>query len=399
MTLPMSQRFTIVRAAPIDDEGEWEDAFWRMHLYVGLGAFTLGAFLLLLYLRLTPHGPHRVLLSAIALTSVAVWLGVFFPLGMRCIANDRRDVFFFAWSMTTLALIALCAALDGGEKSPLSILLVLPVLFSGLVYPPLQVGALAILGVVLFSGVAATGSTLPPRALVTGVMLGLTGTISVVAAVNREIKDEARRQLARKLHELATHDGLTGCLSHHAFSDALESEGNRARRNGKAFSVVMADIDSFKKINDSNGHDVGDATLRAVAAALSGAARTADVTGRLGGDEFAVLLPETDHRQAHRVARRFQEAVRAAPTTVPVTVSFGTASWSGPSDLATEVLRRADRALYAAKDAGRDRLVAWEPGAELVRPLHLESGAPARELTARHSSDTDDLRELPGSSA
>ncbi|HLI74836.1 MAG TPA: GGDEF domain-containing protein, partial [Acidimicrobiales bacterium] len=121
--------------------------------------------------------------------------------------------------------------------------------------------------------------------------------------------------------------------------------------------------------------------------------------GRLGGDEFAVLLPETDHRQAHRVARRFQEAVRAAATAVPVTVSFGTASWTGPSDLATEVLRRADRALYAAKDAGRDRLVAWEPGAELVSRLHPEAGAPARGLTAPHPSDSDALRELPGSSA
>ena len=382
----MHQRFTLVRAAPIDDEGEWEDAFWRLHLWVGIGAFTLGAFLLLLYLRLTPHGPHRGLLTVIAVASVAAWLAVFAPLGVRAIASKRREGFFFAWSVTTLSIIAACAALDGGEKSPLSILLVLPVLFSGLVYPPLQVGALALLGVAFFTVIAATGSTLPPRALVTGVMLLLTGVISVVAAVNREIKDTARRQLARKLHDLATHDGLTGCLTYHAFNDALESEANRARRYGKAFSVVMADIDSFKKINDTNGHDVGDAALRDVARALSGAGRAADVTGRIGGDEFAVLLPETDRRQAIRVARRLQDAVRATPTSVPVTVSYGTASWSGPNDLATEVLRRADRALYAAKDAGRDRLVMWEPSADLVRPLRPDvppSSADHRASTSR----------------
>jgi len=364
----MHQRFTIVGAAPIDDEGEWEDAFWRLHLFVGIGAFTLGALLLLIYLRLTPHGPHRVLLTGLALGSVLVWLTVFAPLGVRAIASRRRDAFFFVWSATTLALIASVAALDGGEKSPLSILLVLPILFSGLVYPPRQVGVLAVLSVVFFTIVVATGSTLPARALVTGVMLGLTGFVSLTAALNREIKDGARRQLARRLHDLATHDGLTGCLTYHAFSDALESEGRRAHRYGNGFSVVMADIDSFKKINDVNGHDVGDATLRAVSGALAEAARGADQAGRIGGDEFAILLPETDHAQALRVAHRLQDAVRAAPTPVPVTVSYGTASWSGPSDSAADVLRRADRALYTAKDAGRDRLAVWDPSADLVRP-------------------------------
>jgi diguanylate cyclase (GGDEF)-like protein len=391
----MRERFTIGRAAPIDDEGEWEDAFWRLHLWVGIGAFTLGAVLLVLYLRMTPHGPHRGLLTAIALGSVACWLGGFAPLGVRAIAANRRKTFFFVWSVTTLALIATVAALDGGETSPLSILLVLPVLFSGLVYPPLQVGALAVLGIAAFSVVAATGSTLPPRALVTGVMLGLTGIISLTAALNREIKDGARRQLARKLHELATRDGLTGCLSYHAFGDALEAEGNRAQRYGGSFSVVMADIDSFKKINDVNGHDVGDATLRAVARALSQGARSADVTGRIGGDEFAVLLPETDRGQALRVALRLQDAVRGASTPVPVTVSYGTASWSGPTDVATDVLRRADRALYAAKDAGRDRLVVWEPSADQVRPLRPT--LPAGD--ARHVPGSDVLEEFPSAQA
>jgi diguanylate cyclase (GGDEF)-like protein len=313
----------------------------------------------------------------LALGSVVGWLTVFAPLGVRAIASKRREPFFFVWSVTTLSLIATVAALDGGEKSPLSILLVLPVLFSGLVYPPAQVGALAVMAVVAFTIVAATGSTLPPRALVTGVMLGLTGIISLTAAMNRAIKDGARRQLAQKLHDLAHHDGLTGCLTYHAFGDALEYEGKRARRYGNAFSVVMADIDSFKKVNDVNGHDIGDATLRAVSRALSEAARTADKTGRIGGDEFAVLLPETDHGQALRVAHRLQDAVRAAPTPVPVTVSYGTASWSGPTDTAADVLRRADRALYSAKDAGRDRLAVWEPSADLVRPLRPQPTSPS----------------------
>jgi diguanylate cyclase (GGDEF)-like protein len=385
-----------VGAAPIDDEGEWEDAFWRLHLFAGIGAFTLGALLLLIYLRLTPHGPHRTLLAGLALGSVVVWLTVFAPLGIRAIASKRREPFFFVWSVTTLALISTVAALDGGEKSPLSILLVLPILFSGLVYPARQVGALAVLSIAFFAIVAATGSTLPPRALVTGVMLGLTGIISLTAALNRDIKDGARRRLAQKLHDLATHDGLTGCLTYHAFSDALESEGKRARRYASAFSVVMADIDSFKKINDVNGHDVGDAALGAVSRALCEAARGADKIGRIGGDEFAILLPETDRGQALRVAHRFQDAVRAAPTPVPVTVSYGTASWSGPSDSAADVLRRADRALYSAKDAGRDRLAVWEPGADTVRPIRGDRTPPSGAYPAASAAAR---REDPGAPA
>ena len=357
----MRQRFTIGRPAPIDDEGEWEDAFWRLHLYVGIGSFTLGASLLLVYLGLTPHGPNRAVLAGICCTSIVVWPSVFGPIGARAVGSPGRDAFFFWWSVTTIAVIAVCAALDGGEKSPLSILLVLPVLFAGLVYPPRQVGVLATLALVSFLIVATTGATLPARAVVTGVMLGLTGIISVTAAVNRGIKDEARRRLARSLHDLATHDGLTGCTTYLAFGAALEAEGNRARRYGRVFSVMMADIDSFKAVNDDHGHLVGDATLRAVAGALPSGARVGDVTGRVGGDEFAILLPETGHDQALEVARRIQEAVRAAQTPVPITVSYGWASWSGPGDSEADVRRRADQALFAAKRAGRDRLAEWEP--------------------------------------
>ncbi len=145
----MRQRLSL-RSAPIDDEGEWEEAFWRLHLFAGIGSFTLGALLLLIYLRLTPHGPHRVLLGAVALGSVVAWLALFGPLGVRAIGSRWQGTFFFCWSVITLALIAACATLDGGEKSPLSILLVLPVLFAGLVYPPRQVAALAVLSLVVF---------------------------------------------------------------------------------------------------------------------------------------------------------------------------------------------------------------------------------------------------------
>jgi diguanylate cyclase (GGDEF)-like protein len=328
---------------------------------MGIGSFTLGAFLLGGYLMLTPHGPHRGLLLALDLSGIGCWLGVFGPVGTRVIETTWRVPFFFIWSVTTLALIAIAAGLDGGPESPVTGLLVLPVLFAALVYPLAAVVTLAVVAEAFFVMVAATGPVLnTSRVAMTGVSLGLAGGIAVMAAINRHAQDLDRRRLTARLHRLATRDGLTGCLTYQAFQDALETEVARVRRSGRPFSVVMVDLDSFKNINDAHGHDVGDATLRCVAQALLTATRATDVVGRLGGDEFAVLLPETDASQAPGVAARFQSQVRSAETPVGVTVSLGTATWSDDPEGAAAVTRRADQALYSAKRGGRDRLVVWE---------------------------------------
>jgi len=328
---------------------------------MGIGSFTLGAVLLFGYLVLTPHRPHRGLLIAMDAGGVACWLGVFLPVGTRILQTKWRVPFFFIWSVTTLALIAVAVGLDGGVESPITGMLVLPVLFAGLVYPVTTVVALVLVAEAFYSIIASTGAVVSTsRATMTGVTLSLAGGIAVMAAVNRSAQDQDRRQLTDRLHKLATRDGLTGCLTYQAFQDALEAEGGRARRHSRPFSVVMVDLDSFKDINDAHGHDVGDATLRGIAQALLSAARSTDVVGRLGGDELAVLLPETDASQAPLVAERFQSHARSAKVPVGVTMSFGAATWSDQFDNPAEVIRHADQALYSAKHAGRDRLAVWE---------------------------------------
>jgi diguanylate cyclase (GGDEF)-like protein len=269
--------------------------------------------------------------------------------------------FFFIWSVTTLALIAVTAGLDGGAQSPVTSLLVLPVLYAALVYPLSPVIGLAMIAEVFYLIIAVTGTVVSlSRVTMTAMSLALAGGIAVMASINRNAQNQDRQRLTARLHKLATRDGLTGCLTYQAFQDALEVEVARARRHGRPFSVVMADLDSFKDINDAHGHDAGDATLRAVVQALQAAARTGDVVGRLGGDELAVLLPETDVAQAPLVVERFQSRVRSAAVSTDVTVSFGVATWSDQFQSAAEVSRHADQALYSAKHAGRDRLVVWE---------------------------------------
>jgi diguanylate cyclase (GGDEF)-like protein len=129
-----------------------------------------------------------------------------------------------------------------------------------------------------------------------------------------------------------------------------------ARRHGHPLSIAICDLDHFKRINDGFGHKTGDAVLVAAAHAMGTHLRAEDQLGRLGGEEFLVLLPDTDGPAAHHVAEKLRAELAAAGTPVPVTVSIGVATWDGeaPEDL----LHRADEALYAAKQAGRDRVMA-----------------------------------------
>ncbi|MGH9029651.1 MAG: GGDEF domain-containing protein [Acidimicrobiales bacterium] len=349
------------RLAGTDPAGPHADAFWKRHVDMGVGSFVLGAVALLVYFLRTPHGAHRGALEVLGITSIACWIFVFAPVGRWAVTTRWRRSFFRVWSLSTLVVVVVAVALDGGSKSPLGVLLVLPVLFAALVYPPFEVGMMALLSetafVVIVVSEPGPGAS---RSLVTGVMLALAGVISLMASVNRYVQERSTGRLQTRLHELATHDGLTGCLSYRAFREALSAEAARARRYLRPFSVVLADLDSFKSINDTYGHDVGDVIVRGVARAFRTGARAPDVVGRIGGDEFAILLPETSSVRAEQVARRLQQHVRNTSFPVAVTVSYGSATWFGPGDDLEEVIRRADQALYAAKHAGRDRLLLWE---------------------------------------
>ncbi|WP_139668400.1 sensor domain-containing diguanylate cyclase [Pseudomonas sp. F16(2018)] len=209
--------------------------------------------------------------------------------------------------------------------------------------------------------------------LVCGLLL-LTGGIGwlLIRAMCRRslVEDElrvAQQQLLasnEQLERLAMHDALTGLANRRNFDDTLTQETCRARHSGNALSLLMIDIDHFKRYNDSYGHLAGDACLQQVASRLSACMRRPpDLLARYGGEEFAAILPDTDCAGAASVARTILEYLdhdpidhRDSPFT-QVSVSIGIASASG-SDLesAQALVARADRALYIAKNAGRNRL-------------------------------------------
>jgi diguanylate cyclase (GGDEF)-like protein len=165
-----------------------------------------------------------------------------------------------------------------------------------------------------------------------------------------------------RLYELATVDGLTGLYVRRYFDSRLREELERSKRFTTPFSVILLDIDDFKKLNDTHGHAVGDRVLREVAQSMRRNMRGVDIAARYGGEEFAFILPRTAMIDAHAVAERIRAdltevRIVASGLVVPVTASLGVASYpdSGAAD-AAQLLERADVALYRAKATGKNRV-------------------------------------------
>jgi diguanylate cyclase (GGDEF)-like protein len=174
-----------------------------------------------------------------------------------------------------------------------------------------------------------------------------------------------------RLYNLAIFDGLTNLHVARYFHLYLEKELQRCRRYGGQVSLVMCDLDRFKSVNDTYGHQVGDLVLQKVAQVVRDAVRSIDVAARYGGEEFAVILPETDLEGANTFAERLRVKVESAPVpfrgrTLPVTVSVGVASFPAhPATSKAQLVAVADRALYDAKHGGRNRVVTAPVGVPL----------------------------------
>ena len=174
-----------------------------------------------------------------------------------------------------------------------------------------------------------------------------------VAERTREL-EEANARLA----ELAAFDALSGAANRRNFDQALNAEALRSHRYGRPLAVILADIDRFKRVNDTHGHATGDDVIRGVAATLAANCRGSDLVARYGGEEFAVLLPETSAQHAFELAERLRQAIEAADygSAGRITASFGVAEL-GADGSPTELMHNADRAMYQAKEQGRNRAV------------------------------------------
>ena len=196
-------------------------------------------------------------------------------------------------------------------------------------------------------------------------------TLSVVAGM--ALVASRSQTEAGRLAYAATVDALTGLLNRTSLDGRLHQEFERAKRASNQLAVVMGDVDDFKTINDTHGHQIGDAVLQVVGAIIRSAVRVFDVCARYGGDEFAILMPSTDHTSAAACAERIRRRVSeyrgdpVAPILPALTISVGVAVIEA-GDTPAELILRADRALYQAKAAGKN----------CVR-VHAPAGRPHRE--------------------
>lgn len=180
--------------------------------------------------------------------------------------------------------------------------------------------------------------------------------IAVVGVAMAGLQSLRRSQAT--LARLVTQDALTNVLNARAFAERLGQELDRNRRYPRPLALLYLDLDDFKIINDTHGHQTGDAVLRLVADAMRSSVRTADVVGRLGGDEFAVLMPETDAQLANEAAKRLVAGLRNVFKGTPnVTASIGVVACTATDASTDDLLRRADAAMYDAKRMGKDRVV------------------------------------------
>ncbi len=236
----------------------------------------------------------------------------------------------------------------GGFSSPLrQVYLLLLVYFAAFYGTQRLVATASLAGLSLVAtelGPHAGDAASTPTDLVTGLVAWLTIVVTVHVLVQR-------------LRSSAHTDPLTGLVDHGTFWDAVALEQARADRDDSCYSVLLIDLDHFKSVNDTHGHQMGDAILRGVGELLSRRTRRVDVAARYGGEELAVVLSATGSVGARTAAEKVRRRIGQLRAGVPVTASVGVATYrAGDPRGPAEVVRAADEALYRAKRAGRDRV-------------------------------------------
>jgi len=185
------------------------------------------------------------------------------------------------------------------------------------------------------------------------------GTVTHFVAIQRDFTQH--KILAETLEKLSKLDSLTDLYNHRSFNDFSEVEFSRVKRESGIYSILMIDIDHFKKINDSYGHAIGDAVLQHVAMLCKEHIRSHDIVARVGGEEFCIILPNTSKDVALTIAEKLRNILKTTPlvtnnNTIPMTVSIGAAELHHNDINHKDIIERADKALYLAKNNGRNQV-------------------------------------------
>jgi len=208
------------------------------------------------------------------------------------------------------------------------------------------------------------------------------------------------RQTNAQLSALVRTDSLTGIYNYRFFIQSLEQEMERTRRSGQSTALILIDLDHFKKVNDTWGHDIGNNALVHTAQLMRQAVRRLDIPCRYGGEEFVIILPSTDLLTAIQVAERLRELIANTPLAAPhgeikLTASLGVDVYDGGEDQPEKFVKRVDQQMYAAKREGRNRVChAVSPGMESAGNVSCDEKDALFQLFGdRDGVDCDQSRE------
>jgi diguanylate cyclase (GGDEF)-like protein/putative nucleotidyltransferase with HDIG domain len=383
----------------------------RAQAYLFASAGLVGALGVIL-----PH-PQRfdeAVMLAVQLSSVAAAL-------FLILLPSRVPRWFLAFGPYGAAMFTSIVLLASGDGTTPYLLFYLWVAFYAFYFlPGRQATALALFTVANYAAVllqfriAGTASGSTDNQDVAALVL-TAGTVAVSGVFILLLRARVGR-LIGQLSDTASTDHLTGLLNRRGFQHALDAEISRAERVDRPFSLLLGDCDFFKHLNDSLGHQAGDQALLMIGRMLHADKRGMDVAARFGGEEFALVLPESDQHDAYVTAERLRARVSEifATQPIPLTMSFGVATYPTHGRDGDDLLRAADEALYAAKALGRDRsvlhsaeiediLAARKAGqrsgeeAHLATVLNLAQALDMRDSgTARHSQTVGRYCELMG---
>jgi diguanylate cyclase (GGDEF)-like protein len=288
---------------------------------------------------------------------------------------------------SAIGLLAGLILLTGSAFSPFAPLIALPVFAVALGGRPIAGLATAVTASLAFLLLVAIDPTRPfaPGELVAAaVVLGVAwlGTASAIVFAAQQ------RHLQAATLQLSVTDPLTGLLNRAQIYVDLDQEVRRSRRSLRPFCVLMVDMDALKLINDSLGHDRGDAAIRGISSVIQRSIRTVDSAYRYAGDEFVVLLPETDFAGAFVVAEKIRQGAEEVGAAIareeaPTTVSIGLVSHPEDGSTDEELMLAVDRAMYAAKTAGKNRISGYPrapsrattPRGRVATPIAASEGA------------------------
>ena len=356
---------------------------------VGAVLFAVGGLVAFLVV-LAPHPPQVNVTGFVVVGLIAEVGGLGLYL-LACRASKGAIQVLIAFGTV---LVTCCIAMSGESRgasvSDNEMLYVWVALFSAYFFTVRQAFRLVVWAAVCY---AATLWFYSPHDIIVTRWIETAFTLAIATMLIVLLKRRVQG-LLKRLADAARTDPLTDLHNRRGFEESIEVEIERARRGDNSLTLVVADLDHFKRVNDRLGHAAGDAALTEIGRVLREGKRQIDYAARTGGEEFALILPETTEQEAYVVAERLRAAVQKAfaDGLVPLTFSFGIAGYPHHGGTADALLRAADRALYTAKELGRNRTVIYSSEIESIG-MRADGGNEIHLATLLSLAEALDLRD------